>query len=209
MYINQIPNSPLCVFAPIFICPLVIFLFLSRVRMFPKNDDKNYLLLSKKIAGNEKKNVNDITFFKTEKGWKCEVKGFEYEFNLKGYLYKKSFIIAYVTRAIRYSTVSNKLFPNKLVSLRLKLLNKKLTCNVYFCDKDKNRKYVIAKNGISRLCLLSFFNNYSYVPYISHRFDKIKYDSPYRLDEEIVYRRSILRMVIEHILSLTHHNKND
>lgn len=94
-----------------------------------------------------------IVFEKKNGKWICE-KDSDIAFDLNGYLFQKSFITAWITRNIRYSTVSNRLKLIKLLSFRLKVKSHK-NLRVSFINGTKRKDYCLVKNYVSRHTILT------------------------------------------------------
>lgn len=140
------------------IIPFIIFLILLIVfRMWFYHRCRKYINLNKNIIKikdfiqTNDYNEGIITFCSRDGIYSCLSDRTTISFNLKGFIFKKSFIRAFVIRQIRYKTVSNKMKISKLFSINLK-------CE---CKYDKlylvinNDSYLIASNGISKNTFLS------------------------------------------------------
>lgn len=96
-------------------------------------------------------NEGYIIFSSTKNIYSCEGKNSTINFNLEGFIFKKSFIRAFIIRQIRYKTITNKLKISKLFSRKLK-------CK---CKYDKiyliinNHKYLIYSKNTSINTFLS------------------------------------------------------
>ena len=86
----------------------------------------------------------DIKVIEQENLFLIKVNDQEYQINLTNYLFKKSYILALISRNFRYFEISNKkplkyLFTKKLKTESLKKLKE---CNVFFFSYDKLMKKV-------------------------------------------------------------------
>ena len=140
------------------IIPLIIFfILLLFFRMWFYHRCRKYINLNRNIIKidnfiNKYDNKEGAIIFNSfNNEYICKNNGSEIKFNLKGFMFKKSFIRAFTVRQIRYKAISNKLKISKLFSIKLK-------CK---CKYDKlylvinKHKYLIFSNNISKNTFLS------------------------------------------------------
>lgn len=143
---------------PYIIIPIILFFilflmlrmwFYHRCRMYI-DLNRNIIEIHRFILGDDKQ-AGYIKFTSNKGVYSCENNGRCISFNLNGFLFKKSFIRAFVIRQIRYKTISNKLRISKLFSLKLKC-----GCRYenLFLVVD-NHKYLILSNGVSKNTCIS------------------------------------------------------
>ena len=141
---SPVPLFTFCVFYVLF-----VMWFQHRCRKYI-NLNKTFIKIEKFIQKNDK-NEGYIIFKSINNIYSCEGVDSTINFDLNGFMLKKSFIRAFVLRQMRYKTVSEKLKISKLFSLKLK-------CK-YKYDKlylvINNHKYIIFSNGISKNTILS------------------------------------------------------
>lgn len=149
---------------------LLIFTFFSRYTNKTMCKQKENLLMISNI--NIKSLINDKGFIEFEKidGKWVNKQDTTIVFNLQGYLFQKSFIMAWLIRNIRYKAVSNKLKLIKLLNFKLKIpFYKEL--KIRFISPKKTKEKIIVLNYISKNTLLTksinksryykFFGRYS------------------------------------------------
>lgn len=97
---------------------LIRKIFYSYVRKYPLNDTKDFI--SKNIYKLVVDSIDfwSISFILKEGVWICEKNGEKVALDLKGFIFPKSFIRAYVIRNLRYKTIDKKtplyqLYANK------------------------------------------------------------------------------------------------
>lgn len=140
------------------IIPFIIFcIFLLILRMWFYHRARKYINLNRNIIHIEKfiqareKNEGYIIFSSINGIYSCMGNDSIIRFDLNGFIFKKSFIRAFIVRQIRYKSVSNKLKISKLFSIKLK-------CK---CKYDKiylvinNHNYLIFSNNVSKNTFLS------------------------------------------------------
>ena len=77
-------------------------------------------------------------------------------FDLHFLVFKKAFMEAFVSRAIRYKTISGHLPCRKISKKRLKIVNKSLIAYLDFDNGNKIKRIKIADKGVSRMSLLAW-----------------------------------------------------
>lgn len=105
--------------------------------------------LSRKIAHEYYKGKTLFTFTENEK-WISNELNSEVTFNLKGIIFKKSFIVAYVVRALRYRKISNRLPSYKIGNYYFRIEDSVANSYLEFIYKNKMKRILIVKKGVSR-----------------------------------------------------------
>ena len=94
-----------------------------------------------------------IIFEKKEGEWICQSDP-SIILNLNGYLFEKSFILAWIIRNLRYRTISDRQPLKRIYSFQHPIKRFKKVM-VRFIDKGKPFDYIIVKNGVSRHTILT------------------------------------------------------
>ena len=109
--------------------------------------------------------TNVIVFYLKNNQW-TNYKDENIVFDLNGYLFKKSFIIARIVRELRYPIVSNQLYLAELLNFKLRI-KKYDNVVVRFIDGKKIKEIHIVKSYISKNTFLSraiseskYYDNY-------------------------------------------------
>lgn len=103
----------------IFIFLIANFAFIIWVRFFLKRLTKEQYRLSKMISSRCSNKIQIISFTKEDSTWKCVTYGKCVPFELTGCVFKKSFLLSFVIRAIRYPIINNGLPARKFTRLIL------------------------------------------------------------------------------------------
>lgn len=131
-----------------------IFMMRFTFRLCLKRLKISHFLFSNKISElHEKKQT--IIFYKKNSGWVCDAMHDSIFFDLKFCLFKKSFVLAFVTRAVRYPLVSNKLPISSLGRHSLLGFDKKQIINVAFQHKMHKKQFILVRNCCSKCSLIS------------------------------------------------------
>ena len=117
--------------------------------------DSSHFKLSKRIAMHFSTGEKTIIFEKNGK-WKCSQFKMIVTFDLTGIAFKKAFLLAFVTRALRYPKISGQMPVACIGHYRLNGLNKSLTALVEFKSRRRAKRFLLANNGISRATILSW-----------------------------------------------------
>ncbi len=147
-----ITNNPLSLLSlEIGLLLLLIGYFTIRIhnRKHIKKMDDTLLSFSKKISSFSGKKEKSILFKRIDGYWTCEQFNKKYFFNLDGIFFKKSFIIAFITRAIRYPFISYQKKVKELGKIRFKIPYKRMPLNVVFIDNGKKTTHKLIKNNTS------------------------------------------------------------
>lgn len=120
--------------------------------------------LSKKLANYFSSNKKSVCFEKKQK-WVCTTFGKEISFDLHGIVFKKTFLMAFVTRAIRYRVVSNQRLHADIGRFRLKGVGKSLIAFAIFSKGKKSKCYLLAKNDVSKPNFLTWLITYICAPF--------------------------------------------
>ena len=111
------------------------------------------LLFSANSMAKKLSNEHIIIFEKKDGAWICQ-SDLPIILDLNGYLFEKSFILAWIIRNLRYSTISDRQPLKRIYSFQCPIKRfKKVT--VRFIDNGKPFDYVIVKNGVSCHTLLT------------------------------------------------------
>ena len=166
----------------------LIYLLFSKYTKHYLKKEKDALLSFKIInCIKREKGIGVVEFRRRDNQWHC-VRDENVRFQLQGYLFKKSFIIAMVIRAVRYPAVSKRL---ELLNLFIrKLENNKIDeLIVRFVDNDVIKEYYVVKNYMSKNVLLSqevtksqYYDNFTYGRSYAYLFRKEKIDEKIYLD---------------------------
>ncbi len=132
---------------------VIATIFYEYTRNTLNKEKDNLLLFNSSKFFSKRKQIKVIEFFKVHNKWICN-QDEKIEFALSRYLFKKSFILASVIRAVRYTTVSNHQNLIRLFNFRLKINNIE-SFIVRFVDGNKVKEYQIVKEYISRNTMLS------------------------------------------------------
>ena len=126
-------------------------------RFLEKTEFENYKVKNIKDYIKTENGEKVITFEYKNGLWVCENCDKAIVFDLKGYLFKKSFITAFVIRQIRYATIRNRRAEILLYKMKNEEPKFKST-NLYlqFVLDKKVEKQQIIKNGISKNTFLSY-----------------------------------------------------
>ena len=157
--LNQVYGFPvsglsLVVLAFILFCSSV-FLFVFWERHLLRGLNKNHFSLSKKISSLSKEDCV-VTFSKNNGTWCFNDKSLIVPFELRWTVFKKSFIVAFVNRAIRYNLVSNRLPIKFLGHFILKGFNTKLVVQIQFSNAKRLQAITVLKNGKSSSNFMSW-----------------------------------------------------
>ena len=147
-----------------------IFGFMLMDRHVHKRLTKQHFHLSKKIAQHcfGKKHIIRFTDSRVIID---EKHVYNIIFDFKGIIFKKSFIIAFVSRALRYSRVSNCLPLKELGRISLNGFSKSLVVDVVFEKKRKTKTICILKNGVSKTGIIpSIITSFKLPAASSYRF---------------------------------------
>ena len=147
---------------------LIIFIIFSKNtnKQLEKEKEKENL---KKLKLNrcifKEDGTNVIVFYLKNNQW-TNYKDENIVFDLNGYLFKKSFIIARIVRELRYPIVSNQLYLAELLNFKLRI-KKYDNVIVRFIDGKKIKEIHIVKSYISKNTFLSraiseskYYDNY-------------------------------------------------
>ena len=146
------PFTPLLLGLSILLFSVGCIIFWFATRICFKRLEESHFRLSKKIASMI--SGSQTIIFIIENGtWVCAMNNYRTSFDLRGFCFKKSFLTAFVIRAIRYPIISNKKPIHYLSKLKLKGLSPRLIVKVRFNNKTET---TIAKNGSSYFRLLSW-----------------------------------------------------
>ena len=137
------------------VCGIVGSYFFLRF-CFSKLSQEHYKL-SKKISGRCSGGQHTLVFTKKMKKWTILMGKEEISFDLRGLVYKKSFIKSFVTRAIRYPRISNLLPTKTIKKIYLSGFPKSLKIDVIFLSKNKSKTYHIIKKGVSKQGFIEWF----------------------------------------------------
>ena len=143
---------------PVFITASIIFLIIficfskHTNKVFAKQKE-NLLSINFKELYQKDKKTRLIEFEKKGNKW-ISTKLPETEFDLGKYLFKKSFILAYIIRQVRYPTISKSLKVIKLFEKKLKVVRYENVI-VRFIDGEKIKEYEVVKNYVSKNTTLS------------------------------------------------------
>ena len=125
-----------------------IFLLWFTYRFYLRLLSKKHYQLSKHISLNQKR-IEEIIFVNNKGIWSYENAGTHVGFRLRGCFFKKSFLISFVIRSIRYPLVSDKL-PIKLLGKRyLDGFNKTIIVYAIFQKKQSRKRVTLVENGKS------------------------------------------------------------
>lgn len=138
--------------------PIVFYILLSiHTKKYPKNsiDDYNNFRI--------KNSLSDITIciFKENGYWFCKCQDNQVKIDLKGYLFQKSYILAYLNRQIKYSV--HNLTVRQFFKCKLEIKKHK-NINIY-ADFGRTRKKIL-QNGILKQSILSQL--ISQIRYLKH-----------------------------------------
>lgn len=97
---------------------------------------------------------NQILFTKIGNEWVCQNGEYNISFNLKGFLFQKSFIRAMVVRALRYPYIKGNKSISNLLKLRFKI-QKPENLVLRFKNKRSEVEYRVVDEGISKNSFLS------------------------------------------------------
>ena len=133
---------------PLFIIGLILYIieycFFNRYTMkYPRNDMLEFENFDYKKAIKKEDGMNLIIFVNDHGIWSCEYFNKIIRLDLRGYLFQKSYLRAFVIRNLRYASISNKkplkyLFKKKLYSgynydIFLKTISKKTILKKIVC----------------------------------------------------------------------------
>ena len=133
---------------PLFIIGLILYIieycFFNRYTMkYPRNDMLEFENFDYKKAIKKEDGMNLIIFVNDHGIWSCEYFNKIIRLDLRGYLFQKSYLRAFVIRNLRYASISNKkplkyLFKKKLYSgynydIFLKTVSKKTILKKIVC----------------------------------------------------------------------------
>lgn len=151
--------TPLYSYA-IALLPVIVILYLIISITFFKqtkrlmNKEKEHLIMFSTYKIKEMADMNDVIEFKKISGqWICS-RNENVRFVLNGYMFQKSFIIAWIIRKIRYGTVSNQLNLIKLFKFKLKVTDVE-HIKIRFVDGLKCDEYTIVEKYVSKNTFLS------------------------------------------------------
>lgn len=157
---------------------LPLFFILDYI-FFSKHTNKYPLKISDellKISFNIKKNENLDIIVKKEQGlWIFNLNNMEFEMDLKGYIYPKSFIRSFIIRQLRYSYANKERSIKKLFKINV-YLSKYKSNNIVISYKlgDKIKSKTVLKQGMSKHTVLSqlisqtrFYKKYFFMKTIS------------------------------------------
>lgn len=139
------------------------FLFRLSVGKVLKRFTLDHLRLSRKIS-NLNMGRNRIISFVNEGGWKNTNLGISVVFDLRGIVFKKTFIAAFVTRALRYPRISNQKPIRYLGKWRLRVSNHQTDVCLEFNSGSSKKPIRIVHNGISTPGLLNWAMTKSRIP---------------------------------------------
>jgi len=133
---------------------MVIKLFCKKANKYPLNDVSEYFVpnIKKLLIGKE--NDKSIYFKKDGEFWVCENNQQVIKLKLSGYLYKKSYLVSYVIRNLRYPIISNKLSWKYLFSNSFHI-RKNLNLKLIIIDGNKRFEKTIVKNGVSKYGIIA------------------------------------------------------
>lgn len=173
----------------------LLIIFYQYTNLYPLNDMKENII--KKSDLDEEK--LDIKVIEQENLFLIKVNDQEYQINLTNYLFKKSYILALISRNFRYFEINNKkplkyLFTKKLKTESLKKLKE---CNVLFFSYDKLIKKVniIKEKVIHHSYLVSLINQSRYYPYfIGKRIFSLEIRKDiYKINEKIYQEKGLIK----------------
>ena len=145
---------------------LIIFIIFSKntnKQLEKEKENLKKLKLNRCVFKEDETNV--IVFYLKNNHW-TYYKDENIVFDLNGYLFKKSFIIARIVRELRYPIVSNQLYLAELLNFKLRI-KKYDNVVVRFIDGKKIKEIHIVKSYISKNTFLSraiseskYYDNY-------------------------------------------------
>lgn len=118
-----------------------------------KKEKNNLILLSINKIKSSVEGTSVIEFERIGNKWICK-KDDNILLDLQGYLFQKSFIMAWIIRNIRYSSISNQLKLIKLLNFKLKVKNNE-NLKIRFMVGTKCKEYLIVENYISKNSILT------------------------------------------------------
>ena len=96
----------------------------------------------------KKEDGHHLYFEKSDDRWVCPAYPV-ISFDLSGYLFPKSYILAWIIRNLRYPTISRKLPQKRIMSFYCPV-KRFHRVTVHFDDNGKQFQYVIVNNGVSK-----------------------------------------------------------
>lgn len=99
---------------------------------------------------------NSLNFAYENHGYILKLFDYEYKFDLKPCILKKSFLISFIVRNVRYETISETM---PLYNLYRRTLKVKRYRNIIisFTKNNKKKEYYVVKEGVSRYTFLAQF----------------------------------------------------
>lgn len=145
-------------FPPVLVIALLIYLtificFSKHTNKVFAKQKENLLSISFNKISEKSKQTRLVEFEKKGNKW-ISTQLPETEFDLGKYLFKKSFILAYIIRQVRYPTISKSLKAIKLFEKKLKVVRYENVI-VRFIDGEKIKEYEVVKNYVSKNTTLS------------------------------------------------------
>ena len=163
--------------------------FQKYTKKYPRNPFEDFKVKNIKQYIKYDCENNYVIEFELKNGvWECENNNLKIKMDLKGYLFQKSFIIAYVIRQQRYKLTNGKRKVSLLRESKVSLLDfKHRNLFVLLKYNNKNEKIQIVYNGVSKHTSLSRLitaaPNLFDTPYQSARYEY------FSCNEEIYRRR--------------------
>lgn len=141
-------------FCYVFLLACVI-LYLVSCKYFLKQLNKKHFSLSRKLSSKLQSGDKTVMFVKENGYWVCLLGNEKVDFQIHGCAFRKAFLLSFVTRAIRYPSISGNKKAKMLGKHIYKGLNKSLNVVVIFKSKNKETRKSIVKNGCSKCGLIS------------------------------------------------------
>ena len=142
-----------------FLFPAILSLLVGYLLLYKVNShvlkrfDARHFKLSKKLSGSVANREIEITFVKNVE-WEYYSENNTVPFNLKGIVFKRSFLVSFLARAFRYNIISNRLRAKTLSKIVLNGFSKSITIHAIFLRNGRRKKVAIIKNGKSKLNLM-------------------------------------------------------
>lgn len=126
--------------------------FQKYTKKYPRNPFEDFKVKNIKQYIKYDCENNYVIEFELKNGvWECENNNLKIKMDLKGYLFQKSFIIAYVIRQQRYKLTNGKRKVSLLHKKEIELFDfKHRNLFVLFKYNNKSEKIQIVYNGVSR-----------------------------------------------------------
>lgn len=135
---------------------IFVFIDLNYTRLLHKTIGKISIKKFRTLLKHLDQENNSLNFIYENHGYILKLFDYEYKFDLKPCILKKSFLISFIVRNVRYETISETM---PLYNLYRRTLKVKRYRNIIisFTKNNKKKEYYVVKEGVSRYTFLAQF----------------------------------------------------